>query len=193
MLPVLTPHEAANVLLSIAGPSGLPSGTAPQAPKSKVVQVSAPAIPKLTAADTRAVVDAAFARCTPKTQRRTVIAKPCTAWKKNNPASSDVGVSHVPPGWPSAIQAIRPPKGLLKTPLTKEMAAILEYEFTDKKNWYPTYMRVRELSDKTGLLAIETSMWFKFRRCAKNAHAQIAANLRAKKEKAEKEKAAPLK
>jgi len=185
-MTAFTRKEAANVLLSIAGPSGLRSE---QAPKSKVVQSSVPTIPKLTAADTRAVVDAAFAKCPPKALRRTVIAKRLTVGndRKKNLTSPDFGVSHAPPGWPSAI---RVPRDILKTPLTKEMAAVLEYEFTDKKNCYPTYTRIRELSDKTGLLAIEASMWFKFRRCAKNAQARIAATRRAD---TEKEKAVPLK
>ena len=190
-MTAFTRNEAANVLLSMAGPSVLRSEPAPQAPKFKMAPKSPlPTIPKLTTADTRAVVAAAFAKCPSKALRTTVIAKRLTVGndrKKKNLTSPDFGVSHAPPGWPSAI---RVPRDILKTPLTKEMAAVLEFEFTDKKNCYPTYTRIRELSDKTGLLAIETSMWFKFRRCAKNAQARIAATRRAD---TEKKKAAPLK
>ena len=180
MAPVFTPSEAAEVLLSMAGPSMPPS--APSAPALKSAPLRTPAVTK---GATRAVVAAAFATC----PRTTPIALPVSKTikkapdVKNNPKTKtlptqnssttrDFGVSYAPPGWPSVI---RPAKGLLKTPLTKAAAAILEYEFADKQNWYPSNEKIQQLADKTGLSWTEASMWFKYRRCLKNAQKRLAA------------------
>lgn len=183
MAPVFTPDEAAKVLLSMAGPSMPPS--APSAPALKSAPLRTPVATK---GATRAVVAAAFAAC----PRTAPIALPASktiqkaSASKNSPNTKtlaaqnpstprDFGVSHAPPGWPSVI---RPAKGLLKTPLTKAAAALLEYEFSDQKNWYPSYSRIQQLADKTGLTWTEASMWFKYRRCLKNAQKRAAGRAR---------------
>lgn len=180
MAPVFTPREAAEILVSMAGPSMPPS--APSAPALKSAPLRTPVATK---GATRAVVAAAFATCpatTPialpvsKTIKKAQVVKNSPKTKtlatKNSSKTRDFGVSYAPPGWPSVI---RPAKGLLKTPLTKAAAALLEYEFSDQKNWYPTYERIQQLADKTGLSWTEASMWFKYRRCLKNAQKRLAA------------------
>jgi len=180
MAPVFTPDEAAKVLLSMAGPSMPPS-----APSAPALKSAPPRIPVATKGATRAVVAAAFATC-PRTARsalpanKTIKKAPVaknspntnTLPTQNSPTPRDFGVSYAPPGWPSVI---RPAKGLLKTPLTKAAAALLEYEFSDNQNWYPSSERIQQLADKTGLSWTEASMWFKYRRCLKNAQKRLAA------------------
>lgn len=186
MLPAFTPGEAAKVLLSIAGQSTLPS--APSAPAVKSAPSSTPAFTK---GATRAVVAAAFAACPLKAPIALPASKTIKKGQasKNSPKTNtlaaqntstprDFGISYAPPGWPSVI---RPAKGLLKTPLSKEAAALLESEFSDNQNWYPSYERIQQLADKTGLSWTEASMWFFYRRCLKNAQKRAAAARQAAK------------
>ncbi len=157
----------------------------PSAPSAPALKSAPPRIPVATKGATRAVVAAAFATC-PRTARsalpanKTIKKAPVaknspntnTLPTQNSPTPRDFGVSYAPPGWPSVI---RPAKGLLKTPLTKAAAALLEYEFSDNQNWYPSSERIQQLADKTGLSWTEASMWFKYRRCLKNAQKRLAA------------------
>ena len=181
MAPVFTPNEAAEVLLSMAGRRMPPS-----APSAPALKSAPPRTPVATKGATRVVVAAAFATCPPTTPialpvSKTIKKPPAV---KNSPKTKilatqksssppDFGVSHAPPGWPSVI---RPAKGLLKTPLTKAAAALLEYEFSAQRTWYPGHVQIQKIADKIGLSWIETSMWFKYRRCLKNAQKRLAAD-----------------